>query len=258
MKLMRIVLALLAPWSALILFLALPKTAAAVVYEAKVRHGKTIMCMQSGLMGAWEECGTENYVAVFRGKVTKVVEISEWDLELTVSVDEVFKGDVRSIVKFGTAQGICFDDLNQGNEWLFFLEKDEKTGAPYLNYFSHNSSGPVSARSDVLARLRELKSSPGEGMIIGSVYSVPHDRPTFESSPLPEYKVVAQNARAGKEYKTTTDSKGKFSLTLLPAGSYSLTPSGLAGFPEDLMKKSKFKIDVAPGGCYQVNLTADK
>jgi hypothetical protein len=258
MKLMRMVLVLLAPWLAISFFLALPKTAAAVVYETKVRNGKTIMCVQSGLMGAWEECGTENYVAVFRGKVTKVVEISEWELELTVSVDEVFKGDVRSIVKFGTAQGICFDDLNQGSEWLFFLEKDEKTGAPYLNYFSHNPSGPIAARSDGLERLRQLKSSPSEGMIIGSVHSTSQDRPTFESSPVPDYKVVARDSRTGKEYKATTDSKGNFSLKQLPAGSYSLTPSRSAIFPEDLAKKFRLEMDVAPRGCYQVDLAAGK
>jgi hypothetical protein len=249
---------LLALWLVAGLFLFLPKATTAEILESKVRHGKQILCMTSGLIGAWEECGTENYIDVLRGRVTKVVEVSEWELKISVTVDEVFKGDLGSTVMFGSSQGICFDDLNEGSEWVFFLEKDEKTGEPFLNYYSHNSSGPVTARGEVLERLRELKSSPGEGMIIGSVHGASHDRPSFDSSPLPEQKVVASNSRTGKEYKTITDSKGRFSLTQLPAGSYSLKPSGLAGFPEDLMRKFKFKIDVAHGGCYQVDLAAGK
>jgi hypothetical protein len=247
---------LLGLWMVAGLLLFLPKTATAQLMESRVHHGKRILCMQSGLFGSWEECGTEDYIEVFRGKVTKVVEISDWDLKISVTVDEVFKGNLGTSVTFGTSQGICFDDLNKGSEWIFFLEKDQKTGAPYLNYYSRNPSGPIAARGDELERLRELKSSRSEGMIIGSVNSVSHDRPPLDASPLPEYKVVARNAQTGKEYKTITDSKGSFSLKQLPAGSYSLTPSRSANFPEGLAKE--FRLDVAPGGCYQVNLAADK
>jgi hypothetical protein len=64
----------------------------------------------------WEECGTRDYIAVFRGKVARVVEVSEMELELAVNVEEVFKGDSTAAIKFGTSQGICFDDLNAGSE----------------------------------------------------------------------------------------------------------------------------------------------
>jgi hypothetical protein len=227
--------------------------------EVKMRHGKQVICMQSGLIGGWEECGTQDYIAVFRGKVARVVEVSEWELELTVNVEEVFKGDSTTTIKFGTSQGICFDNLDAGSEWLFFLEKDEKTGMPYLNYYSRNPSGPVAARSEELARLRKLKLLHGEGMIIGSVRRVSHDGRSIDSSPAPGYRVVARDSHTGKEYSTMTDSNGKFVLQPLPSGSFSLTPSKLAMFPPELQAKSpKFTVDVAPGGCSKVDLAAEK
>lgn len=222
------------------------------ILEVKTRNGKQMVCMQSGLVGGWEECGTRDYVAVFRGKVARVVEVSEWELELTVNVEEVFKGDSTATIKFGTSQGICFDDLNAGSEWLFFLEKDERTGAPYLNYYSRNPSGPVAAKGEELARLRKLQLLHGEGMIIGSVQRTSHNGRSIESSPVPGYKVVARDARTGKKYRTTTDSKGKFELEPIPFGSFSLTPS------KSVLLHSRYTIDVAPGGCSKIDLSADQ
>jgi hypothetical protein len=259
MNLVRKVLALLAPWLAASLLLSSSKAANAQISELKMRHGKQVMCMQSGLVGAWEECGTRNYIAVFRGKVAKVVQVSEWELNLSVNVEEVFKGDSNATVKFGTSQGICFDNLNAGSEWLFFLERDEKTGAPYLNYYSRNPSGPVAARGEELARLRSLKSLHGEGMIIGSIQRVSHNGRSIDFSPVSGHSVVARDSRTGKEYWTTTDSKGKFAFDALPSGSYSLTPSKLAMFPPDLQTgSSKETIDVAPGSCSQIDLAAEE
>jgi hypothetical protein len=259
MNLMRKVPAVLAPWLVAGLLLSLSKAATAEITELKMRHGKKFICMQSGLVGAWEECGTQDYVAVFRGKVTRVVEVSEWELELTVNVEEVFKGDSIATIKFGTSQGICFDNLNAGSEWLFFLEKDEKTGAPYLNYYSRNPSGPVAARIEELARMRKLKSLHGEGMIIGSVQRVSDNGRSIDSSPVSGYRVVARDPSTGKEYWATTDSKGKFAFDPLPSGSYSLTPSKLAMFPPGLQAgSSKETIDVAPGGCSQIDLAAEE
>jgi hypothetical protein len=259
MNLMRKVLVLLAPWLAASLLLSLSQAANAVILESKMRHGKQIMCMQSGLFGAWEECGTRNYIAVFRGKVAKVVQVSELELNLSVNVEEVFKGDSIANIKFGTSEGICFDNLNAGSEWLFFLERDEKTGAPYLNYYSRNPSGPVGARGEELARLRSLKSLHREGMIIGSIQRVSHNGRSNGFSPVSGYSVVARDSRTGKEYRTTTDSKGKFAFDALPSGGYSLTPSKLAMFPPDLQTgSSKETIDVAPGGCSQIVLAAEE
>jgi len=228
--------------------------ASSEIIEVKTRNGKQMMCMQSGLVGGWEECGTRDYVAVFRGKVTRVVEVSEWELELTVNVEEVFKGDSIATIKFGTSQGICFDNLNAGSEWLFFLEKDEKTGAPYLNYYSRNPSGPVAARGEELARLRKLRSLHDEGMIIGSVRRVSRGGQPVGSPPMPGHKVVARDTRTGKEYSTTTDANGKFVLEPLPAGSFLLAPSRPVLFFEQLKPGWKFTIDVAPGGCSKVDL----
>jgi hypothetical protein len=258
MKSMPTVPLLLASRLAAGLFLSLPKAATAEMSEVKTRHGKQVICMQSGLFGGWEECGTQNYIAVFRGQVARVVEVSEWELELTVNVEEVFKGDSTRTIKFGTSQGICYDNLNAGSEWLFFLEKDKNTRKPYLNYYSRNPSGPVAARGEELTRLRKLKSFHGEGMMIGSVQHVSHNGRSINSSPVPGYRVVARDSRTGKEYSTITDSNGKFVLEPLPSGSFSLTPSRVAGFPEPPAPDSRFTIDVAPGGCSKVDLDAGK
>jgi hypothetical protein len=259
MNLVRKVPVLLAPWLAASLLLSLFKAATAEISELKMRHGKKVICMQSGFIGAWEECGTQDYIAVFRGKVARVVEVSEWELELTVNVEEVFKGDPTATIKFGTSQGICFDNLNAGSEWLFFLEKDEKTGTPYLNYYSRNPSGPAAARGEELARLRKLKLLHGEGMIIGSVQRVSHNGQSIDSSPVSGYRIVARDSLTGKEYWTTTDSKGKFAFDPLPSGNYSLKPSRLAMFPPELQAgSSKETIDVAPGGCSRIDLAAEE
>jgi len=226
--------------------------ASSVVMEVKTRNGKQMMCMQTGLVGGWEECGTQNYIAVFRGKVMKVVQVSEWELELSVTVEEVFKGDLTTTIEFGTSQGICFDDLNSESEWLFFLEKNKESGKPYLNYYSRNPSGPAVDRGEELARLRELKLLHGEGMIIGSVQRVSNNGRLIDRSPAPGYKVVARDARTGKKYQTTTDSKGKFELEPIPTGSFSLTPSKSSLF------RSRYTIDVAPGGCSKIDLSADQ
>jgi len=256
---MRTVPVHLASWFAASLLLPLPKAATAEILETKTRHGKQVMCMQSGLIGGWEECGTQNYIAVFRGKVARVVEVSEWELELTVNVEEVFKGDSTATIQFGTSQGICFDNLDAGSEWLFFLEKDEKTGNPYLNYYSRNPSGPVAERSEELARLRKLQSLHGKGMIIGSLQRISHNGRSIDSSPVPGYRVVARDSKTGKEYATITDSNGKFVLEPLPSGSFSLAPSQLAMFPPELQTgSSKLTVDVAPGGCSKVDLDAGK
>lgn len=258
MKFMRTVLVLLAVWLTAGFFLSLSKAATAEMLEVKTRHGKNVICMQSGLFGGWEECGTQNYIAVFRGKIARVVEVSEWELELTVNVEEVFKGESAATIKFGTSQGICFDNLNAGSDWLFFLDKDQKTGAPFLNYYSRNPSGPVAVRSEELARQRKLKSLDDEGMIIGSVQRISHNGRSIDSSPVPGYRVVARDSQTGKEYSTMTDSKGKFALDPLPSGSFSLTPSRSALFPERPAPDVELTINVAPGGCSKVDLDAGK
>lgn len=133
-----------------------------------------------------------------------------------------------------------------------------KRRASFLNYFSRNSSGPVAAKSEELARLRKLKLLHGEGMIIGSVRRDSHSQRSSSSSPVPGYAVVARDSRTGKEYSTMTDSKGHFEIDSIPAGRFSLTPSKSAIFAELKADSSAFTIDVDPGGCSEVSLAPEE
>lgn len=238
------------------LICAIPCVSGQIIEEREYR-GKTITCMLSGLRGWGSPCGTDgNYVYIFVGSVLSVTEISETERDLQLSPHEVFLGDNASRVEVTTNQGACLPELLPGDEWLFYLYRDEKTKELILSYGC--PSAPIAEAQPSIIKLRRLAAMTDSGIITGFVQtSVRFDHDGVKGTEyvdVPNHKLIAKRTSDGTEYSTLTDADGKYEFEPLPAGSYHLTANTAAGlWAED------GPTTVHPRGCtsYEFELQAD-
>lgn len=235
---------------------SLPYAAGQIVEEREYR-GKTIWCALSGLSGWGSPCGTDgNYVYIFVGSVLSVTEISETERSVQLTPHEVFLGDDASQLEVATNQGACLPELVAGDEWLFYLYRDDKTNELVLSYGS--PSAPVAEAQSAVERLRRLAAMTDSGIVIGSVQKgekFDHDglRGT-EYFDVPNHKLIAKRTSDGAEYSALTDVHGNYELGPLPVGSYHLSANTTEGlWAED------GPTTVHPRGCtsYQFELQVD-
>jgi hypothetical protein len=246
-------------WAVAVLTVALSNLgyAAGQIVEAREYRGRTITCALSGLRGWGSPCGTDgNYVYIFVGSVLSVTEISETERSLQLTPHEVFLGDGVSQLEVTTNQGACLPEIVAGDEWLFYLYRDDKTNELVLSYGS--PSAPVGEAQSGIKRLRSLAAMTDSGIITGFVQRrerLDHDGVKgTEYFPVRNHKLIAKRTSDGAEYSALTDAHGNYEFGTLPAGSYHLTANTTEGlWAED------GPTTVHPRGCtsYEFELQVD-
>lgn len=190
------------------------------------------------------------------GSVLSVTETSETEKNLQVIPQEVFLGDDASQLEVTTNQGACLPDILAGDEWLFYLYRDDKTKELVLSYGS--PSAPVAEAESGIDRLRRLAAMTDSGIINGFIQKnvrLDHDGlKGTEYIDVPNHKLIAKRTSDGKEYFALTDAHGNYEFEPLPAGEYRLTANTAEGlWAED------GPTTVHPRGCtsYEFELQVD-
>jgi hypothetical protein len=217
----------------------------AQIMEERQYHGTTITCMLSGLQGWGSPCGTDgNYAYIFVGSVLSATEISDTEKRLQITPEKIFLGDPATPLTVTTNQGACLPEILPGDQWLFYLQRDDKTNDLMLEYGS--PSEPIAEAQPAINRLRQLAAMTDSGIIAGYVTRpVWHDDGKYlDYTYPPNHKVIAKRDSNGAEYSAVTDSDGTFEFDPLPSGSYHLSANTEKGlWAEDGPAK------VHPRGC---------
>jgi hypothetical protein len=183
--------------------------------EIRRYRGKQVTCVYSGLVGVAKSCGTEGYARVFTGIVRSAVKVGDTNKLLDLVPDEVFVGDSSEAIAI-TDQACLHGDIDAGDKWLFYLQRDPKNHTLVLSYAS--PSGPISEAEDDIATLRDLQRLKNIGVLIGNIEHLP-DSEDSNPTPLANHRVVAKNVTNGTEYTASTNEMGHFKFNL-PAGDY--------------------------------------
>jgi hypothetical protein len=202
---------------------AAPSCSSQIIEERQYR-GKTITCMLSGLQGWGNPCGTDgNYAYIFVGAVLSATEISEKEKRLQITPQEIFLGEPTSQLAVTTNQGACLPEILPGDQWLFYLWRDDKSKELLLDYESPSS--PIAEAQPAISKLRRLAAMADSGIIQGYVTRpVWHDDEKYlDNTYPPNHKVIAKHDSDGYEYSAVSDDDGHFEFEPLPAGSYHLS-----------------------------------
>jgi hypothetical protein len=202
---------------------AVPRSCAQIMEERQYR-GKKITCMLSGLMGWRRPCGIDgNYAYIFVGSVLSATEVSETEKRLQLTTQEIFLGDPASELTVTTNQGACLPEILPGDQWLFYLWRDDKTKELLLDYGS--PSKPIVDAQPSITKLRRLAAMTDSGIVQGQVTRpIWHDDEKYlDYTYPPNHKVIAKRDSDGAEYSAVTDDDGQFEFEPLPSGSYHLS-----------------------------------
>lgn len=229
--------------------------ASAQIVEYREYRGKKIMCVLSGLQGWGSPCGTDgSYSYIFVGSVLSATEISDTEKRLQVVPQEIFLGDSTSELTVTTDQGACLPEILPGDQWLFYLWRDDKSKNLLLGYDS--PSKPIADAQPAINRLRRLAAMTDSGVVVGSIQQpVWHnDEKYMDYVDVPNHKVIAKRESDGAEYSASTDSEGHFEFEPLPTGSYKLSANTAKG-----LWAEEGPTKVHPRGCtqYQFELHTD-
>ena len=230
----------------------------AQIFEEREYRGKQIMCMRSGLMGWGRPCGTDGrYAYIFIGSVRSVTEISETEKRLQITPQEMFLGDFASRLTVTTNQGACLPEIMSGDQWLFYLRRDDKTKGLRLEY--GDPSKPIANAQPTIAMLRRLALMTDSGLVMGNLYrevwNVDEDGTKWTTSvPISNHKVIAKRDSDGAEYSAFTNGNGDYEFEPLPSGSYHLSANTAEG-----LWAQEGPTTVHSRGCtaYQIEIHAD-
>ena len=178
--------------------------------------------VHAGLQGWGSPCGTDgNYAYIFGGSVTAATEITETEKRLQVTPEEMFLG-AASQLTVTTNQGACLPEILPGDQWLFYLRRDDTTKALLLEY--GDPSEPIADAQPAITRLRRLAAMTDSGIIAGyATRPVWHDDDKYlDYLYPPNHKIVAKRQSNGTEYSAITDSDGNYEFEPPPSGSYDL------------------------------------
>jgi carboxypeptidase family protein len=199
----------------------------AVIVVMREYHGKQVACGYSGLVGVAKACGTEGYARVFTGIVWSSVEKGDTDKILELVPDEVFVGDTSEATAI-TNQACLDTDIQAGDKWLFYLNRDPNSDTLVLSYAG--PSKPIGESEDDISMLRDLGHLKNAGILIGTIERL-GDTEDGEGAPLANHKVVAKNVANRTQYTAYTNEKGHFKFKL-PVGTYDLTTAPEYGLRE--------------------------
>ena len=150
----------------------------------------------------------------------------------TLTVDEIFKGDLGSEVVF--EMGDCYFEFKKGEKYLVYARN---SGGKFHLGRNNTPTALLSEATEHLDFIRSLSTAPSGGRIFGDVYdhrTVPtlriNEEPGQFSRKIPGVSIYLKNGE--KTYQTITDATGHFELTRIPPGEYDLStdlPKFLSG-----------------------------
>jgi hypothetical protein len=229
---------------------ALARSASTQIIEDREYHGQTIMCALSGLRGFDSTCGLDKfYEDIFLRSVVTVAEVADNEFQLTLMPEEVFLGSSVAVLDVKTNQGDCLPEIVPGSRWLFFLRRDEKDHALYLEYGS--GSGPEKDEQEQITLLRRLMKMDHSGYVHGYVSGSdfkpaqnPDSMDEEDHVDLPNHRVIATPKGHGKLFTASTDKDGNFEFESLPSGSYHFSANTAAG-----LWAEEGTVEVSPHSC---------
>jgi hypothetical protein len=184
------------------------------------------------------------------------------------SVEETFRGKLGAEVDIVATEilptPMTFPNGAPGTKSMsdHDCEYKFKEGERYLVYASFrtpndgtlsvslNRTAPIANAADDLAYIRGLNGAPPGGRIYGQVTARRQDLSdggnTKNVSPISQVKVVAEGR--DQKYEALTDDNGRFEITGVEPGEYSVQ----ANLPDEFTSYAPHKITVADRGCAQV------
>jgi hypothetical protein len=226
-----------APWHALALLL----TCAAVMWVSPSVFATTVVPPS-------RPCVLVNdYKEIFVGRVISSQELGP----AHVQVLRTYKGTVSGTVVVTLRNfPLSFASLHQGETYVFYSsgpDKDPSVGREVSFWATKLLSN---ASPEELKLLSQINQPPHTGVIFGTLE---RHLTALERAPLPNVKVVA--ARRRKVYSGTTDEKGYFEITGLPAGDYRIGADISEAFALEVGSTDEH-VHVEPHGCVDADLEA--
>jgi hypothetical protein len=232
------------------LFLSASKPASGQTTEIPKYYHKWLDCaVTGGPSGFSSPCGVmKHYEYIFIGSVMSIDPISEQEKWLQLQSREIFLGDPVDQLTVTTSKGNCLHEIQPGDEWLFYLFRNDKTKELVLG--QGNPSGPIAETEATIALLRRLSRMTDSGVIIGSVQdTLLRDGGAWtEYINTPNHQVIAKRLSDGIEYSAFSDSEGRYEFQSLTSGTYHITSNTVPG-----LWAADGDTDVSPASCAQIN-----
>jgi hypothetical protein len=183
------------------------------------------------------DCGLDkpNNAFVFVGTINGVRPAPEKEKYVEIVPDEVFLGDPGHSITAITSRGSCFEHLEAGQQWLFYLRNI--AGRIVLD-FNIQESAPVGDVGHHLDTLRRMKNLVGTGLLRGTV-----KRELFASSSdggngneredanaVSDARITAVRQSDKATFHTISGKDGSYEFQPLPAGDYELDVDPIANF----------------------------
>jgi hypothetical protein len=183
------------------------------------------------------DCGLDklNNAYVFVGTISAVHPAPEKEKYVEIVPDEVFLGDPGHSITALTSQGSCFEHLEPGQQWLFYLRNID--GKILLDY-NIQESAPVGEVGPHLETLRRLKNLVGTGLLRGRVV-----RELFTSSSddddgnkkedanaVSAARITAVRKSDKATYHTVSGKDGSYEFQPLPVGDYEVDVDPIGSF----------------------------
>jgi len=212
---------------------------------------------------AWQK----NISAVFLGLATDVREEdvpiildgkNEHTLRqhVTFQVDEPFIGVSEKVVTVASGGDLCGYPFSRGHKYLVY-GRLLPSGDVYVS--SSSSTKWAKDATYDLKYLRGLPTAPHGATIHGTVFrytSPENPRIMAVRRAIPEVGHEVEIQGIGQNYETTVDSRGKFKLSGLPPGRYTVLINADAEVHTSSPLKS-ITVDVADKGCAQFGFWID-
>ncbi|HEX8162764.1 MAG TPA: carboxypeptidase regulatory-like domain-containing protein [Pyrinomonadaceae bacterium] len=139
------------------------------------------------------------------------------------NVEETFRGTTGATaeVTTGMGGGDCGYNFKVGARYLVYASVGE---GGKLSTGICSATKPVEQAGAELEYARSLSHAPPEATVYGSVVFSARDLASgrYTNEPLAGKKVVVESAEGGARREATTDAEGKYEVTGLPAGSYTV------------------------------------
>jgi hypothetical protein len=220
----------------------------AQIIDFRELNGKQVTCVVSGLHSWQMPCGfDEGYEQIFLGTIMSVSRISDRESELQLRPEEVLYGAPQLRVTAETGQGDCLPDLQVGDQWLFYLRRDDATHKLTLWYGS--GSAPVRQAEAAIEFLRHLRGLESSGVILGAVSRLDEDDNGAQRyTQVVNHSILAKAKKDGTVFTAVSDTSGCYEFTSLPSGEYDLTSNTKSG-----LWSEEGTVRVKPRSCASVN-----
>jgi Carboxypeptidase regulatory-like domain len=212
--------------------------------------GRTVACGYSGLKSDLKDCGprADLYTYVFVGLISAVTPAANYEKEIQIVPEEIFRGAPATPLTVLTSQADCLGDLKVGDRWLFYLRHEE--GKPIvLDYGS--GSLPIANAQDQIATLRRLEKIGSSGILRGQV--VRGWWLVDEGKAVRHAHVIATRQSDNQQYLCMTDAHGRYEFPPLSPGKYKITVQPIRSFQPDDQE-----VEISGGFCWDLTLSRSR